>query len=328
MPEWELPAPLNPKPMLRFFSKLPAKCLFGLSLLLAPVFLQGQELDCKVNVVSTKITSGDKSVFEVLSKALNQFMNGRRWTNIRFQAQEKIPCSMTIDIQEYNSGNGQVKAYLSVQLLRPCFKSTYSSTLLNVIDRDFSFQYVKNDPLDYNDNSIGSNLTATLAFYAYIILGNYFDSFAPRGGAVFFDRANQIVMQAQSFAEQGWRSSERNDKNRYWISESYNNANYQAIHEVLYRYFRLGMDMMYDDPATARANILQAMEQLAQLRKQRPGLACIQLFMESRADELVNIYQPAAQAEKQEATDLFISLDAANVATYKRILSGNTAVAR
>lgn len=314
--------------MFRFCSRVPFGLLFGLCLFLFPHALRAQELDCKVNVVSTKITSGDKTVFDVLSKALNQFMNGRRWTNIRFQAQEKIPCSMTIDIQEYNSGSGQVKAYLSVQLRRPCFKSTYSSTLLNIIDKDFSFQYVKNDPLDYNDNSIGSNLTATMAFYAYVILGNYFDSFAPRGGSVFYDRANNIVMQAQSLAEQGWRSSERNDKNRYWIAESYNNANYQAIHEVIYRYFRLGMDMMFDDPATARKNILEAMTQLGALKKQKPNLACIQLFMESRADELVNIYQPAAQEEKQKATDLFISLDAANVTTYKKILSGAANTAR
>lgn len=290
--------------------------------------LSAQELDCKLNIVTTKITSGDKTVFDVLSKALNQFMNGRRWTKIRFQSQERIPCTMTIDVQEYNSSTGQIKAYLSVQLLRPCFKSTYSSTLLNLVDRDFSFQYVKNDPIDYNDNSIGTNLTATLAFYAYIIIGNYFDSFAPRGGDIFYDRANNIVMQAQGFADLGWKASERNDKNRYRIAESYVNSNYQAIHEVLYRYFRLGMDMMFDDPATARGNILDAMTQLNELRKQRSSLPCISIFMESRADELVNIFQPATQEEKQRATDLFTELDASNVTTYRKIMSASTSSVR
>lgn len=284
---------------------------------------RAQELNCTLNVVSTKITSGDKTVFEDLSKALNQFVNNRRWTKMRFQSQERIPCSMTLDIQEYNSNTGQMKAYLSVQLRRPCFKSTYSSTVFNLIDRDLSFRYMKNDPLNYTDNSIGSNLTATMAFYVYIILGNYFDSFAPDGGSIFYTQAQNIVMQAQSFAEEGWRSSERNDNNRYWIADSYNNGNYEAIHEALYRYYRLGMDMMFDDPATARTNILQAMEQIRDLNKRKTGgLACVQLFMESRADELVNIYQPAAQDEKQRATDLFIDIEPSKIDTYKKIMSG------
>ena len=304
----------------------PVKYILWLLLLTGVVIpsLSAQELDCRLSVSTGKITTGDKTVFDDLSKVLNQFVNGRKWTNIRFQAQEKIPCSMTVDIQEYNSGTGQVKAYLSVQLRRPCFKSTYSSTLLNIVDKDFSFRYMKNDPIEYNDNSIGTNLTATLAFYVYIILGNYFDSFAPRGGAVFFERAQNIVLQAQSLSEQGWRASEKNDKNRYWIAENYNNGNYQAIHEVLYRYFRLGLDKMFDEPAEARTDILLAMRQLNDLRKMRSSLACVQLFLESRADELANIYTPAPQEERQKATDLFIELDAANVATYRKILSGNT----
>ncbi len=304
--------------------KLRAKYIFGLILSLGLFFpLTAQELDCRFSVVSSKITSGDKTVFDELSKVLNQFVNGRKWTNIRFQPQERIPCSMTVDIQEYNPGTGQVKAYLSVQLRRPCFKSTYTSTLLNIVDKDFSFRYMKNDPIEYNDNSIGTNLTATLAFYVYIILGNYFDSFAPRGGAVFFERAQNIVMQAQSLNEQGWRPSEKNDKNRYWIAENYNNGNYQAIHEVLYRYFRLGLDKMFDNPAEARTDILLAIRQLNELRKLRSNLVCIQLFLESRADELANIFTPAPQEERQQATDLFIEVDAANVAVYRKILAGS-----
>ncbi len=282
-----------------------------------------QELDCRLSVVSTKITSGDKTVFDVLSKALNQFVNGRKWSNIPFQSQERIPCSMTIDIQEYNQGTGQIKAYLSVQLRRPCFKSTYSSTMLNIIDKDFTFRYIKNDPLEYNDNSIGTNLTATIAFYAYIILGNYMDSGYPRGGEVFFERAQNIVMQAQSLNEQGWRPSEKNDRNRYWIAENYNNGNYQAIHEVLYRYFRLGMDMMYDNPDQARVNIVQAITQLNGLKRLRNNLVCVQLFLESRADELVNIFQPAPQEERQKAVDLFVEVDPSNVAQYRKIMSGS-----
>lgn len=290
---------------------------------LGPHRASAQELDCRLSVVSTKITSGDKTVFDVLSKALNQFVNGRKWSNIPFQSQERIPCSMTIDIQEYNQGTGQIKAYLSVQLRRPCFKSTYSSTMLNIVDKDFTFRYIKNDPLEYNDNSIGTNLTATIAFYAYIILGNYMDSGYPRGGEVFFERAQNIVMQAQSLNEQGWRPSEKNDRNRYWIAENYNNGNYQAIHEVLYRYFRLGMDMMYDNPDQARVNILQAITQLNGLKRLRNNLVCVQLFLESRADELVNIFQPAPQEERQKAVDLFVEVDPSNVAQYRKIMAGS-----
>ncbi|MEG1498272.1 MAG: DUF4835 family protein [Bacteroidales bacterium] len=286
---------------------------------------QGQDLDCTLKINTTKITSaGDKALFTTLEKALMQLVNGRQWSNIKMASQERIPCNITIDVQEWDPNTSQIKAYISVQLRRPVYNASYNTNVLNVLDRDLSFKYAQNDPIEYSDNAITSNLTATIAFYCYVILGNYFDSFAPRAGDVFFNKAQNIVNQAQALGETGWKGRDRNSRNRYWIAENYTNGNYSSIHEIIYEYYRKGLDMMYQDPATARNNIYNALLKIKPLNEMKNGLPCKQLFLEPKVEELINIFTPAKAEEKQKVVDLLIEIDASNIQKYRKILGGNT----
>lgn len=282
--------------------------------------LQAQELNCTFQVVTSKIQSGDKKVFETLQDALNAFVNGQKWTNLQVGAGEKIPCSMTMEVQERDNTTGTTKAYLTVQARRPVYNASYQTNLLNVVDRDFTFTYSEFDPIEFSDNNISSNLTAVVAYYSYLIIGLYLDSFAPNAGEVCLNKADNVVSMCQSMSEAGWKASERNNRNRYWIIENYLNGNYGAIHQVLYQYHRKGIDQMYGSPSEGRAGLLQALTELKALNDTRSGLPCKLLFMEAKSDELVSVFSGAPQDERQRAVEILNSLDPSNVQKYQKIM--------
>lgn len=311
---------------LRKFLVLLCLCFIGFTPLTA------QELDCKLtvntantntNTDQTALTATGKAALEELERLLLQFVNARKWSNFMFKASERIPCNITIDIQSYNSSTGEGTAYLSVYAGRPVFNSSYSSTLLNIMDRDLRFRYLKGDPIDFTDNSIGDDLSASLAFYAYIILGVYFDSFGSRSGELFFNKARHIVTQAQSLDPKAWQAGSSSTRNRYWIAENFTNGNYAEIHDVLYTYHRQGLDLMYEDENLALENIVESLEILKKLDEKKSNLHIKQLFMEAKVDELVNLFSVYNEEEKQKIVDLLSSIDPSNIVKYRKIKAAN-----
>jgi hypothetical protein len=291
--------------------------ILSICLLSACFTCKAEEFDCNLKVaVSSQINVTNKKIFEQLEKALTLFVNGRKWTTLSFKAGEKIICNMVIDVQKYDLQTGTMKCYLSVQLRRPVFNTSYSTTLLNTIDRDYTFHYTENDPIEYSDENIGTNLTATISYYCYLMLGLYFDSFSYRAGESFFDVARNIVNLAQNFTEEGWKPTEKNNRNRYHTIENYTNGNYSAIHEVLYYYHRQGLDNMYDDPSTAKTGIIEALQALKKLDEQRSNLPSKLSFIEAKSDELVNIFKESSPEEKKTASELLKALDPAGSNKY------------
>ncbi len=282
--------------------------------------LQAQELNCTFQVVTTKIQSGDKKVFETLQDALNAFVNGQKWTSLQVGSGEKIPCNMTMEVQERDQSTGQIKAYLTVQARRPVYNASYQTNLINIIDRDLTFTYSEFDPIEFSDNNISSNLTAVVAYYSYLIIGHYLDGFGQNAGEVSFGKADNVVSLCQGLGEAGWKSNERNTRNRYWMVENYMNGSYGAIHKVLYLYHRKGLDLMYDNPTEGRAGVLQALTELKTLNDGRNNLPCKLLFMEAKSDELIAMFSGAPADERQRAVELLISLDPSNTPKYQKIV--------
>lgn len=296
-----------------------------LSLLLFFAFffnrVQAQELNCNLQVNISQIQTSDKKIFETLQKSLYQFVNGRRWSNFNIAQAEKVECGITLNIQERDIQSNVIKATLSVQARRPVYNSSYGTSTINFVDRDFTFVYSEFDPLDYSDNNVGTNLTATIAYYCYMILGIHFDSFGLGGGRLFFEKAQNVVNLAQGFSEQGWKSNETKELNRYWLADSFNNGNYQVIHTIIYEYTRLGLDNMYDNPELARKNIMIALERVKELNQLKSSLPCKQIFMESKVEEIVNIFSPVGNPEKQKVIGILTDIDPSNMSKYQAILN-------
>lgn len=293
--------------------------IISLLLLLSICFnTYSQEFNVVVQVTSPQVEGTEKKVFETLQQELNDFVNNRKWTNYAYKPEERIEGTILVTVSQRVSSD-QFVARMNVALRRPVFNSSYNTTLLNYIDKDFNFTYVEMQPLDFSDNTFMSNLTSTIAYYLYMYLGLDADTFSRNGGTAYYDRAQNIVNLAQNSNEKGWKAFE-NQKNRYWLVENLTNPAYSGIRDALYRYHRLGLDLMSEDVERGRTGINESLELLRKVNRERPGLFILQLFLEAKRDELINIYSGASPMDKTNAVNILKEIDPASAARYQRIL--------
>lgn len=264
------------------------------------------ELNARVTINSDKVQGSDKQVFTTLQEALMEFINNRRWTDATFGINERIDCSFTIIISEQtdNSFTGEIQ----VQASRPVYNSSYTTNLFNFRDTELNFEYTQFEPLEYTENTLNSNLTATIVYYIYIILGLDFDSFSPLGGRVYFDQAQQIVNLAQSQGSwNGWRAFEKDDNRHGLITALTDNAS-ETFRNFWYTYHRKGLDEMAGNPDRGRTTIIEALPALQEVKSVRPTSVLLRLFSDSKLDELVLIYSKATTQEKQAGYKLLFGL--------------------
>lgn len=277
------------------------------------------EFLCDISVTAPTIEGTDRRVFESLQSALYEFMNNRKWTNVNIKNLERIECTMMLTVRERVSSD-EYRGTLNVVLRRPVFKSSYNSVLLNFVDENFQFRYLESQSLDFNENSFMSNLTSTLAFYAYIMLGLDFDSFGLYGGDPFFQAAEAIVSSAQSANERGWKAFDGN-RNRYWMSENLRNPSYRMLRQFYYEFHRLGLDQMADNPDEGRAAIASSLSYLEQAYRARSNLFLLQLVLDAKRDEIINVFSKGSPQEKTRAANIMREVDPANASKYEKILA-------
>ncbi|MEE3037664.1 MAG: DUF4835 family protein [Bacteroidota bacterium] len=282
-----------------------------------------QDLICNVRV-STKneIPVSDRKKLMKLQKSASEFINNRKWTNEVFTNDERIELNLSFNVLEKVSTD-RYKGTLQVQYSRPVFNSSYYSPVLNYLDGEVEFDYIEDQPLDFNENTHTSNLTSILSFYAYIIIGLDYSSFSPDGGNMYFQQAKKIVENAQSAPESGWKAFESN-KNRYWLAEELLDAKYSSFHDVMYNYHRSGLDIMHDDNEKGRGIITENIESMRRIKQLNPTAFILQLFFNAKADEISSIYSNAFQEEKSRVLKLLTELDPANLNKYNKIKEDNS----
>ncbi|MCD7971957.1 MAG: DUF4835 family protein [Candidatus Azobacteroides sp.] len=283
------------------------KIKYFLLFLFCPFFsLFSQELNCRVTVNSDKIQSTNKDIFTQMETAIREFMNNQKWTNYKISNAERIDCSLFITISEMPAEN-QFVADLQIQSVRPVYNASYTTTTFNFRDASFEFNFDQYEQLEFRDNNLTNNLTAVLAFYAYIILGVDFDSFSLYGGTPFFEVAMNIVNQAQSFVETGWRAFDKNN-NRHAVASGYVDEQMKPYRNMWYIYHRQGLDDMAANAERGRGKITAALPALKESYDARPGNVVFTIFSDTKADEILNIYSKAQTAEKQEVYKLMTGL--------------------
>lgn len=285
------------------------------------VVSNAQELQCSVSVVSPSVQGTNKQVFETMQRAILEFMNGQKWTDNVFSSEERIECSILINVKEIVSVD-EFSGSIQIQVRRPVYNSSYSSILLNYLDQDFSFKYAEFEPLVFNPSTFESNLVGVLAYYAYVIIGLDYDSYSKFGGTKYIELAERIVSSAQNTSQKGWRSFE-STRNRYWLVENYLNEFHRPLRECMYQYHRLGLDKMGDKPEAGRKEVLEAIEKLRKTHRQKPGSFGLQVFFDAKSDELINIFSESFSMEKGQVIEVLSEVDPANAAKYNKSLLGN-----
>ena len=285
-----------------------------------------QELLVRLSVNASQVSSQvDKKVFQTLQTALTNFLNNRKWTTETFQPSEKIVCNFLINIRQGLPDN-TYKATLVVQAARPVYNASYQSALINFQDESFTFKYVEYQPIEFNENRVSgsdplvSNLSATLAYYVYMILGIDFDSFSLRGGDPYFQKAQLIVNNAPEGRDvEGWRAFD-GLRNRYWLMENLINNKYTLIHDAFYSYYRLGLDLMYENEEEGRTAIMNTLNIINTLNNDIPNSMIVQFFFQGKANEIVKLFKKADPDMKNRAREILSKIDISNSNMYKQEL--------
>jgi hypothetical protein len=260
-----------------------------------------QEFRANVEVNSQQVEGTNRNVFETLKEQITTYMNETKFSDATFSPNERIECTVYLTVGEYN--DDRMKCDLQLQLIRPVYNSTYTTTLFNFKDTRVEFDYREGDPLNYNETQPENNLTAILDFYANLFLALDFDSFSPRGGERFYERAQSIVQQQQSSGEIGWRTFE-DTKNRAAVLSSYTDGNTGGIRNLLYNYHRKGLDEMVTSPDKGRGVITESLKEIKTIYDNAPMSVALSIFRDSKLDELVNVYSKAPENERTSVYDL------------------------
>ncbi len=299
-----------------------------LLLLVIVLVIQAHAQELNSNVVinlGPRVQTSERNLFKDMENAFAQFLNNRKWTDDNFNVEERIDCNIVITIEKMNSVSS-FEATVQIQSARPIYNSNYESILLNMAqnyaDNDWDFDYVISQPLDFNENSLQSNITSMLAFYAYIILGIDYDSFSNLGGSKYFEKAWKIATNAeQQFGGNGWKQFISPPRNRYWLAENFNNQQLVSIREAMYEYHRLGLDTFDDNADESRNVILGALKKIESAYNNNSTAYIITLFVFAKADELINIFSEGELGIRRQVYEILAKLQPTKTSEFQKILN-------
>lgn len=299
------------------FRQLWLTFLFGL---LVCSNVKAQELQAKVTINHNQIQGTDASVFENLQQTLEQFINDRQWTNLQFQKNERIVCNFNITVTKYDQSSNLFTCTALIQANRPVYNAAYTSTLYNNRDANFNFEFAQFDQLDFNEETVDNQLTALVAYYAYLIIGLDLDSFSPMGGEDVLQRCMNLTNNAQNLNFTGWKAFD-DDRNRFAFINDYLDGAMRPFRQLQYDYYRTGLDEMANNAERGRTNITTAIENdLKKSHEDKPMSALPAIWTDYKKDELANIYKgKGTQKEKESVYEILFGINASQNAAWDKI---------
>ena len=288
--------------------------------LLATLGVSAQELQAKININHSKVQGTDASVFENLQQTLEQFVNERQWTALQFQENERISCNFNITVDKYVQAENRFECSAIIQATRPVYNSAYTTTIYNNTDKDFQFTFAQFDQLNFNDETVDNQLTALMAYYAYLIIGLDLDTFSPMGGTDVLQRCMYLVNNAQDLGFPGWKSFE-DSRNRFAIINDYLDEAMRPFRQLQYDYYRKGLDEMANNVERGRTEVTTALETgLKKAHEEKPLSLLPQIWTDYKKDELANIYKgKGTQKEKETVYDILFSINASQNNSWEKI---------
>ena len=262
--------------------------LISLAVLLISFSIGSQELNCKLVVNAQQTGNENVQVFKTLEKQLNEFVNNTRWTSKNFKIQERIECSMVINVQNYQSDAFQ--ASIQIQSARPIYNAFYASSLYNFNDKDFNFNYLEYQNLNFNTTQFESNLVSVIAFHVYMILGMDADSFELNGGDIYYKQARDIVSYSQQSNFKGWEPPTGGAQTRSALISNVLSPTFKEFHSVLFNYHFNGLDVMVKDVKAAKTALVNSLMELDRLNQRRPNSFLLRVFFDAKADEISDIF--------------------------------------
>ena len=292
----------------------------GVLMLLAGISVKAQELQVKININHQQVQTTDKTVFENLQQTLEQFVNEQQWTALQFQENERIQCSFNITVTKYDASSNRFSCTALIQANRPVFNSAYNTTIYNNRDKNFDFEFVQYDQLNFNEEVIDNQLVALFAYYSLLIIGIDLDTFSLMGGTDVLQRCMNLTNNAQNLEFTGWKSFE-DSRNRFAIINDYLDESMKPFRQLQYDYYRKGLDEMAQNVERGRTNVTTALEtNLKKAHSDKPLSMLPQIWTDYKKDELANIYKGKGnQKEKESVYDVLFGINASQNTTWEKI---------
>ena len=279
-----------------------------------------QELNARITINHSQIQGTDNAVFDELQQTLTQFVNDRQWTALQFQKNERIPCSFNITVTKYDKSTNMFTCKAVIQATRTAFNSSYNTTIYSNQDNDFNFEYAQFDQLNFNEEAVDNQLTALMAYYAFLMIGINLDTFAPMGGEDVLQRCMNLANNCQNLNFPGWKAFD-NDRNRFAIINDYLDGAMRPFRQLQYDYYRNGLDEMATNADRGRTNISTAIEEnLKKCHEDRPMSMLPQIWTDYKRDELANIYKgKGTQKEKEQVYEILFGINASQNNAWQKI---------
>lgn len=279
-----------------------------------------QELNARITINHSQIQGTDNAVFDELQQTLTQFVNDRQWTALQFQKNERIPCSFNITVTKYDKSTNMFTCKAVIQATRTAYNSSFNTTIYSNQDNDFNFEYAQFDQLNFNEEAVDNQLTALMAYYAFLMIGINLDTFAPMGGEDVLQRCMNLANNCQNLNFPGWKAFD-NDRNRFAIINDYLDGAMKPFRQLQYDYYRNGLDEMATNADRGRTNISTAIEEnLKKCHEDRPMSLLPQIWTDYKRDELANIYKgKGTQKEKEQVYEILFGINASQNNAWQKI---------
>ena len=280
-----------------------------------------QIFNCEVQVIAPTLQNNpaNEEIFSSLKNAMIEYINfGYNWTNDKFEQHEQIDVSFLLTLNS-KSGN-DFSGKLQITSQRPVFNSDYKSLLMSYIDKNVTFKYIRNSPIQYFEGQHVDNLADILAYYIYMILGYDYDSFSLEGGTPYFNKADQILSICQSASEPGWKAPDGDgSNNRFWLIQNALQPQFTSLRKTFYNYHMSGLDQCYINRDTCIKEITSSINDLLEIHKSRPSSLNMQLFFNAKYEELIKIYLPTSPSERNKIYNLVSQLDPSRIKAYNKL---------
>ncbi len=279
--------------------------------------VDAQELNINVKVSAPQLKLADPKIFQSLESSINELYNNTRWTEDEFEPEERIEGNLLINIKEELSSNSFV-ADFRMQTIRPVYNSTYNTQVLNHIDKDVSFEYNETQILQKSVNGFIDNLSQILTFYAYIMIGYDYETFAMNGGQEYFKMAENIINNVPpnvSNSDRGW-TSQGNRRNRFKLIADLMDPRAIEYRKAFYEYHREGLDNMTIDLGKSQVIMIDCVRRIGEVENVIRNSMVVNLFSDSKRNELIDVFSGADKKQSREVYKTMVKIDPAQADRY------------
>ncbi len=285
---------------------------------LLPFYLFSQEIRANVSVNMDQIPFDSRQYVTSLKYDLENYINNQKFTDIEWDG-PRIPVEISIYL------TGANKTYFSAQLIvisKRIIRGTNEegqSVAMKFLDKNWSFEYQSGAMLSYNPTRF-NEFTSLIDFYMLLVIAHDLDTYGELDGTKYYDQAKQIIQMAASQNKSGYSINyQPGELTRYSIVSEFSDPRYEPFRKAIFSYYVDGLDLMAENPTQAKQNIIEAIEDMADFKKNKLTSASnfILLFFDAKAPEIAQIFRGESNSK---IWDSVLYLDPTNTMLYQEAM--------